>query len=167
MKPRTNLEDDPHVRFHQEILDFEDWVRVKDNTPQEDLFKKVKQVISKGFPKAKFIFFGSAGSSLNIRGSDIDMLVNDETVSFPELFNSSQKLLVQVDRFEYVERVVCTVPILKLKDKKTGLCADITFNRADGYKGVIAAILFQTQFRELRPLYFVLKVFLRERQHLD
>lgn len=69
-------------------------MKVKDFTPHEQLFKKLRSTIIKTFPNAQFIFFGSAGSNLNIKGSDIDMVINDETTSFPELFNNTQKLLV-------------------------------------------------------------------------
>ena len=66
-----------------------------------------------------------------------------------------------------MKTIICTVPIIKLKDKKTGLSADITFNRKDCYKGVLIALNAQVHYPEIRPLYFVLKVFLRERGGLD
>ena len=69
--------------------------------------------------------------------------------------------------FKYVERVVCNVPILKLKDAETGISADICFNREDGYKGIISVLHMQVSYPELRPLYFVLKAYLRERNNLD
>ena len=62
---------------------------------------------------------------------------------------------------------MCNVPILKLKDAETNLQADICFNREDSFKGVISALHMQISFPELRPLYFVLKAFLRERNYLD
>lgn len=83
------------------------------------------------------------------------------------MFNISNNLLLKDDSFAYVERVVCNVPILKLKDKVTGMTADITFNRPDSYRGVHCALNMQIQFPELRPLYFVIKTFLRERSGLD
>lgn len=39
-----------------------------------------------------------------------------------------QKRLVKVKAFDYVELIVAQVSILKLKDGKTGLSADIAFN---------------------------------------
>ena len=65
--------------------------------------------------------------------------------------------------FEYVERIYASVPILKLKDNKTGICVDIAFNRDDGIQGCMIQVLTSTMFPELRPLYFVLKAYLRER----
>ena len=56
-----------------------------------------------------------------IHGSDIDVLVCDNTVKFVDLFNTSYRLLLSVKSFKYVERVVCNVPILKLKDAETNL----------------------------------------------
>jgi DNA polymerase sigma len=56
------------------------------------------------------------------------------------VFFGVYKRFLTVKNFAYVEKVVCQVPIIKLKDKTTGLTADITFNREDGYKGVICAV---------------------------
>lgn len=69
--------------------------------------------------------------------------------------------------FSECRKIECQVPIIKLRDKLTGIYADITFNREDCYKGVITALAMQVEYPELRPLYIVLKCFLRERGHLD
>jgi len=104
---------------------------------------------------------------LAIQGSDIDVLVHDETVKFPVLFNSVLSMLLEAYWTVYVERIESVVPILKLKDAETGIHADVCFNREDGYKGLTCAISMQIHFPELRPLYFILKVFLKERDGLD
>ena len=144
-----------------------EWARVKDYTHHERLFSKLQRIIGRQFPQARFVLFGSAGAQLAIHGSDIDILVTDHSVKFVDLFNTSYRLLLSVKSFKYVERVVCNVPILKLKDAETNLQADICFNREDSFKGVISALHMQISFPELRPLYFVLKAFLRERNYLD
>ena len=59
------------------------------------------------------------------------------------------------------------MPIIKLRDKKSGIFADITINRPECYKSVLTVLACQAQYPELRPLYFVLKCFLRERGSLD
>ena len=148
-------------------MDFEKWVQVDDLANQERMFQKIKRIIQQNFPDAKFSLFGSTGANLAIKGSDIDIAVIDKDVDFPTLFNVSNSLLLKDDGFAYVERVVCSVPILKLKDKTSGMTADITFNRQDSYRGVHCALNMQIQFPELRPLYFVIKTFLRERSGLD
>ena len=51
-----------HKRFHQEILDFAEWSRVKDYTVHERLFSKLKRIMGRNFPNAKFVLFGSAGA---------------------------------------------------------------------------------------------------------
>jgi len=40
-----------------------------------------------------------------------------------------------------VELIVAQVPILKLMDRKTGLHADIAFNRDDGVHGCLVSVL--------------------------
>lgn len=95
------------------------------------------------------------------------MLVHASKVPIGEIFPSIFRLLVGVQWTVYVEKIVSLVPILKIKDAETGLQADICFNREDGYKGVVCALSMQVNFPELRPLYFILKVFLKERNNLD
>jgi len=144
-----------------------EWVRVKDYAPQELLVSKIKKLVRSKFPQAEFVLFGSAGSQLAIQGSDIDVLVHVEGAKFAWIFNAVNQMLLQADWTVYVERIVSVVPILKLKDAETGLQADICFNREDGFKGVIYSLSMQVNFPELRPLYFVVKVFLKERERLD
>ena len=55
------------------------------------------------------------------------------------------------------------MPILKLKDNKTGLCCDIAFKREDGIQGCLVGVAATLLFPEMRPLYLVIKAFLRER----
>ena len=62
LKPKTLEIDDTHLRFHQEILDFQDWVQIKDYSAYDSLFMKVKSLIKAFFPNSKCVLFGSAGS---------------------------------------------------------------------------------------------------------
>ena len=55
--------------------------------------------------------------------------MTDNSVKFVDLFNDSYRLLLSVKSFKYVERVVCNVPILKLRDAETNLMADICFQK--------------------------------------
>ena len=73
-------------------------------------------------------------------GSDIDVLVYDESVPLPNLFFLSFEKLSKIKRFKECQKIICNVPIIKLRDKKTGIYADITFNREDCYKGVVTAL---------------------------
>ena len=98
-----------------------------------------------------------------IKGSDLDVLVYDRSIKFVDLFNQTQKILLRQPWVDYCERIVCNVPILKVKDSETGLSIDICFNQGDSARGVCAALHMQVLYPELRPLYFVLKTFLRER----
>ena len=131
------------------------------------LYTKIKKLVRTQFPDAQFILFGSAGSQLAIRGSDIDVLVHAPESHIKNLYHTVSRLLLGAEWTIYVEKVVSSVPILKIKDDETNLQADICFNREDGYKGVICALSMQISFPELRPMYFILKVFLKERANLD
>ena len=134
------MQTDDHARFHQECLDFAEWVRIKDYTKQEVLFSKIRKRVREKYHDAQFVLFGSAGSQLAIRGSDIDVLVHAPNDHIRDLFPSIFRLLISADWTVYVEKIVSNVPILKIKDVETGLNADICFNREDGYKGAICAL---------------------------
>jgi len=108
--------------------------------------------------------FGSTASGYALKGSDIDLLVFYPAVKFNNLCDAIHKRLLKVKAFEYVERIYASVPILKLKDNKTGLFVDIAFNRDDGIYGCLVSVFAGQLYPELRPLYFVVKAFLRERQ---
>ena len=76
MSEDTSSIQDAHLRFHQECLDFAEWVRVKDYSLHEALFTKIKKLVRTRYPDAEFVLFGSAGSQLAIQSSDIDVLVH-------------------------------------------------------------------------------------------
>jgi len=107
--------------------------------------------------------FGSTASGFALKGSDVDILVFHPQVKFNLLCDQVHQRLLKVKAFEYVERIYASVPILKLKDNKTGLNVDVAFNRDDGIYGTLISVFGQQLYPELRPLYFVLKAFLRER----
>ena len=85
--------------------------------------------------------FGSTASCLALRGSDIDILVFNPKVKLAKLIESVQYQLLKVKAFDYVELIVAQVSILKLMDRKTGLHADIAFNRDDGVHGCLVSVL--------------------------
>ena len=130
---------------------------------RQELYQRIKYQINKVFPEAELSMFGSTASGFALRGSDVDMVVLYSKVKHTELCQKIHDRLLKVKAFEYVERIYASVPILKLKDNKTGLCVDIAFNRDDGILGCMVSVLTNVMFPEMRPLYFVLKAFLRER----
>ena len=127
------------------------------------LFDRVKYQVQQVFPKAEVVMFGSTASEFALKGSDIDILVLYPAVKFSILCDKIQERLLKVKAFEYVERIFASVPILKIKDNKTDICVDIAFNRDDGIFGCAVSVLTAKLFPELRPLYFVIKAFLREK----
>jgi len=144
MTEKTRLEKDAHKRFHMEFEDFTKWVMVDDLSNHERMFQKIKKRIKFSFPDAKFLLFGSTGANLCIKGSDIDIAVIEDSVPLGKLFFTSHKLLLQDSSFSFVQQLSnATVPIIKLKDKQTGISADLTFNRKDSYRGVHCALSMQ------------------------
>ena len=94
----------------------------------------------------------------------MDIVIMEPSMRVNKLFEIVHIRLLKVKAFEYVEAIYAKVPILKLKDNKTGLAVDVAFNRDDGIRGCLFSSLSIQLFPELRPLYCVLKAFLRERK---
>lgn len=69
------------------------------------------------------------------------MLVLYPKVNHASLCGKIHDRLLKVKAFEYVERIYASVPILKLKDNKSGLCVDIAFNRDDGVQGCMISVM--------------------------
>ena len=139
MTATTQAISDPHARFHQECLDFAEWARVKDFAPHERLLTKIRRLVRTRYQDAKFVLFGSAGSQLAVHGSDIDVLVcvPEAQIKFRNLFLSVHNMLLTEEWVEYAEKIASMVPIIKIKDRETGLSADVCFNREDSFKGVV------------------------------
>jgi non-canonical poly(A) RNA polymerase PAPD5/7 len=109
--------------------------------------------------------FGSTANRLALKGSDIDLLVIDKKTKLDVLYNRVFNLLKEQKIFEYVVPLSqATVPIIKILHKETGINLDIVFNREDGLQGLAIVIKFITVYPELKPLYFVLKAFLKYRK---
>ena len=77
MSAKTAEIKDGHERFHKEIEDFAEWIRIKETEPYNNFFLKIKSVLEKRFPQAKIMLFGSTAANLGVYGSDIDVLVYD------------------------------------------------------------------------------------------
>lgn len=115
------------------------------------------------YPDAKVVLFGSAGSQLSVLGSDIDVLISAPTANIKELYCTMHKRLINEDWTVFAQMIMSQVPLIKIRDAETGIKADICFNQENGSKGLLYALSMQVSFPELRPLYFILKVFLQER----
>jgi non-canonical poly(A) RNA polymerase PAPD5/7 len=108
--------------------------------------------------------FGSSANRLALGSSDIDMLVYDPKISLNELFRKTFLTLVSHDMFEYVQQITTSrVPIIKLLHKETDINFDISFNNEDALRGLAVVMKIQEAYPELRPLFFVIKAFLKDR----
>jgi len=156
-----------HKKYHEEVISFMKWAEVDplsdEMADRNSLFERIKYQVNQLFPQAQVCMFGSSASCLALKGSDIDIVIFCPDVKILKLIERIHKRLLLVKAFEYVERIEASVPILKLKDNKTGVSADIAFNRDDGIHGCLIAVTCVQLYPEMRPLYFVIKAFLRER----
>lgn len=149
------------------MLSFTDWAAVKPHSEEfalrQGLFKRIERQVRKVLKEVEVCMFGSTASCLALRGSDIDVLIFSTQIANYVLIDTVHKRLLKVKAFDYVEAISAQVPILKLRDNKTGLTADIAFNRKDGVQGCLVSATCFLLYPEMRPLYLVVKAFLRER----
>jgi DNA polymerase sigma len=97
----------------------------------------IESLIHKYIPSSKIFMFGSTANRLAFPGSDIDVLVVENSISFDRLYNDVHQILYQSGEFEYVEAIrSTTVPVIQASHQKTGISMDIVINAEDGLKGL-------------------------------
>ena len=118
----------------------------------------------KAYPEAKVLVFGSCATGLNLPNSDIDLCVYYPAAKESSMINRISNELARSGICSSLEPIKnAKVPIIKLQDKKTGINADLSFNRENGIYCVKLVKQLLKKYPELRPLMLVLKCFLRSR----
>lgn len=153
--------------LHEEILDFARFIsptEAEHNT-RLHVIGSLAKVITELWPTSQVKVFGSFDTRLYLPTSDIDVVVLLEGlgVSPPPLHRLAVAL--QEARIASQIKVLdkARVPIIKLKDSLVGIDIDISFNTRNGIK---AAEIIKEKIKEfpaLRPLAFVIKQFLLQR----
>ena len=115
----------------------------------------------KAYPEAKVLVFGSCATGLNLPNSDIDLCVYYPAAKESNRISNELARSGICSSLEPIKNA--KVPIIKLQDKKTGINADLSFNRENGIYCVKLVKQLLKKYPELRPLMLVLKCFLRSR----
>lgn len=155
-----------HLRLHNEILDFVDFVKAntEDKVKKQLVVKKLREIIKGLYPKAKVLVFGSCATDLSLPNSDVDLLVFNPSVSEKKMLKEISSELVQVKATSWIEPIATSkVPIIKLEERQTKTHVDISFNRTNGMYCVKVVLKLTKKYPELKPLMIVLKSFLKSR----
>lgn len=124
-----------HLRLHNEILDFCDFIRAnkEDNIKKALVVKKLRAVIKELYPSSKVLVFGSNATGLNLPNSDIDLLVFNPVVREVKMIKEISSELVGRGIPSMIEPITTSkVPIIKLEEKESKVSVDISFNRTNG-----------------------------------
>lgn len=125
------------VRFHNEIIDFVNYVAPSDDehSKRQKAFNRLAEVILNVFPGAKVLPFGSFATRMYLPGADIDVVLLDPNMNNVTLMNKLAKVLLKDTKYESVNLIrSAKVPLIKLVEVSTGYNFDISFNKLDGVK---------------------------------
>jgi len=152
--------------LHYEIKDF---VRFISPTPEEKnmrdrVVERIKKVIQSFWPHAKVEVFGSYRTGLYLPTSDVDLVVFGRWPHLP--LRTLERAFINEgiadeDGIQVIDKAA--VPIVKVIDSETEVRCDISFNMANSMNAVDLVKRYLLKFPNLRPLVFVLKQFLNQR----
>ena len=100
---------------------------------RKHVVKKIRQVVTKVYPAAKVLVFGSCACGLNLAESDIDLLVYNPAVKDVQMINKLSMEFVRAGICSSIEPIKSAkVPIIKIADAESGINVDLSFNRENG-----------------------------------
>ena len=172
-----NYSPEPVVRLTEEIHDFVSFISPtkQEHYARNQVVERVRNVVNRvfGVPAKKEIevmSFGSFDTLLYLPSSDIDIVVIWETEKVMDVFARPplKKLARALVKCGVCDSGRCKtllnarVPIIKFTDRATNFRVDISFNTkgSEGTRLINEMIL---RFPALRPLTFLLKLFLSQR----
>ena len=168
--------DNAFLAFHEEIVDFTQWLSF---TPEEDAARlnflgRIRTSLTDLWPDSYMVVFGSSFTELALPSSDIDVAVmNVPTGAYASPGDCLKLLantLLKLDYVSYVEvRDKARIPLLVLKDKKQpSIEVDITIN-VENPLGTSRFIQDHAvnRFPQFKPLVLFLKSFILQRSLHD
>jgi non-canonical poly(A) RNA polymerase PAPD5/7 len=158
---------DPLVQLHEEVINF---YHLMQPTSDElaniaNVLARLNVVVRGLWPDATLQVFGSVETGLWLPNSDIDIVVFTAYESDPAVLVNTLASALQKIRFaSELERILTArVPLVKLRDRTTSLCLDISFNMENGVEGVKVVKDYLRKYPEAKYLVCVLKYFLKQR----
>ncbi|KAF3926188.1 hypothetical protein ABW21_db0206230 [Orbilia brochopaga] len=148
------------VWLHKEILDFYDYIKPQsyEHAVRHDLVRRLRKVVQSTWADADIQAFGSFAAEIYLPTSDMDIVVISQ--QFFEKSRPKYDTLGNIRKLTKILRdsdlpqarsvvpiLSAKVPIIKYKDRLTGLSVDISFENASG---LIANQTFK-QWKEVYP----------------
>ena len=166
MSPETQKIDNIKKRFHQEIIDYVNYITPKGETLtiREKTFHLLTDIIQKYKPDWKVVLFGSYSQNTPTIFSDLDFLIlynNDSSKNFDikEMYNL-MNILKKEEFSKNIRLVKARVPILKATCTITGINIDISMNRQNGCHAALVIRKILKKYNILKPSIIILKILL-------
>lgn len=155
------------IQLHEEMINFYDFIQA---TPTElqaraDVIVRMKTIAQEIWPESTVSVFGSYETGLCLPNSDIDLLVSTGTDEpLEELINKFTFAVCKKGMASEINRILsAAVPILKMRDKSSGVYLDICFNIVNGVQGVDVVKEYLQRYPQAKYLICILKYFLKQR----
>ncbi|KAJ3331577.1 hypothetical protein HDU76_002801 [Blyttiomyces sp. JEL0837] len=177
-RDQSNRHGEDKLCFHHELCKHLDeeighMIAYFSATPGEEalranVIQRYSNAIVPRFPGTSVRCFGSTGTGLLLPWSDIDLVIVDaHREGEPEQGQMSSKLSkiakrIRQAQLSYDVQVIkrARVPIVKVKDQKTGLLMDFTYHTLGGLKAVDIVREWADSIPGFKPLVMLLKQFL-------
>lgn len=167
VRPNTLTFIDLNLQLHEEILDFFDFMQPSpsDLSSREEVISRMRKIARDLWENSEVSVFGSYETGLWLPNSDLDLLVQTGTNEKSEdLINNFAFSICKLGMASEMDRILsATVPILKMKDKATGIYLDICFNIENGLQGVGLVKDYLARYPQAKYLVCVVKYFLKQR----
>ena len=92
------------------------------------------------------------------------MIISNTTDSVPDLIHAFAYKVCSLGMASEMDRILSAkVPILKMRDRKTGIYLDISFNLENGLQGISVVKEYLERYPEAKYIICVAKYFLKQR----
>ncbi|KAK6505979.1 hypothetical protein TWF506_010906 [Arthrobotrys conoides] len=161
------------VWLHKEIIDFHDYIKPQqyEHIVRHDLVRRLRELIQSRFDDADIQAFGSFAAEIYLPTSDMDIVLLSRQyleTSRPKYDSGNEiRKLARILRNSdlpqsgtLVPILSAKVPIIKYKDRLTGLSVDISFENPSGLIAIRTFNQWREVFPEMPKLALLLKQFL-------
>lgn len=172
--------------LNEQIKHFVDWVAPtkEERIMREDVCKRIENVVTQIWPTATVETIGSTLTNLCVPTSDIDMVIfginfadsgseKEELDGYPPesvhpvrtecLYKLAKNLekIAQKNSIEVLE--TAKVPIVKFRDRKSGIEVDISFGVCSGKENAKVVLEYCERYPLVRPLTLIIKYYLKQK----
>ena len=166
MKPETAEIKDNKERFHEEILNYFNYISPNKETLTkcQDTINLLTKIIKKNKPKWEVILFGSYGQTMPTVFSDIDVVIScdcNKDFELKEMYNL-MNILKEEGFCDKIKLVKAKISIIKATCIATGKDVEISMNKLNGCHAVKVIRKILKKYKILRPTIIILKILLKK-----